>query len=120
MAFPAQGQTVRWGNQALEEIQSISIDQPRGLPIGRTVTWTPNLGTIDLAGFATAHLPQSDYGKRKVLKFEGRTASTGPVVTWFEADCIFENTRIEAVANDAIRFAFTFRIQDTVNAPTNP
>jgi hypothetical protein len=120
MAFPVQGQTVRWGGQALAEIQSISIDQPRGLPIGRTVTWTPNLGTIDLAGFSTAHLPQSDYGKRKVLKFEGRTASTGPVVTWFEADCIFENTRIEAVANDAIRFAFTFRIQDTVNAPSNP
>jgi hypothetical protein len=41
-------------------------------------------------------------------------------VTWFEADCIFENTRIEAVANDAIRFAFTFRIQDTLGAPSNP
>jgi hypothetical protein len=120
VAFPVQGQTVRWGTNALQEIQSISIDQPRGLPIGRTVTWTPNLGTIEVSGFATAHLPQSEYGKRKTLRFEGRTDSTGPVATWFEADCIYENARIEAVANDVIRFAFTFRIQDTLGAPSNP
>jgi hypothetical protein len=33
---------------------------------------------------------------------------------------IYEDARIEATANDVVRFAFTFRVQDTVGAPTNP
>lgn len=120
MAIPCQGFTVSWGGLALEEVQTLDINRDRGLPIGRTVTWTPNFGTIEIAGFSTANLPESEYGRRKKLVFEGRTATSGTVVKWLERDCIFENARIQAIANDAVRFAFTFRIQDTVDAPTNP
>jgi hypothetical protein len=54
------------------------------------------------------------------LTFSGRTASAGTLVTFFDADCIYEDARIEAVANEVVRLAFTFRVQDTVGAPTNP
>jgi hypothetical protein len=120
MAIPCQGFTLTWGGQTLQEVQSLEIDAQRGLPIGRTVTWTPNFGTLRIAAFATAHLPESEYGRRKRLTFSGRTATGGSAVTFFDRDCIYEDARIEATANDAIRFAFTFRIQDTVNAPSNP
>ena len=120
MAIPCQGFTVSWGGLSLAEVQSLDINRDRDLPIGRVTTWTPTFGTIEIAAFSTANLPESEYGRRKRLKFEGRTATSGSVVTWFDRDCIFENARIQAVANDVVRFAFTFRIQDTVGAPTNP
>jgi hypothetical protein len=75
---------------------------------------------LRLAAFSTAHLPVSEYGRRKRLTFSGRTASAGALVTFFDQDCIYEDQRIEAVANEVVRLAFTFRVQDTVGAPTNP
>jgi hypothetical protein len=120
MAIPCQGFTITWGGMTLQEVQSLELDAQRGLPLGRTVTWTPSLGTLRIAAFATAHLPESEYGRRKRLKLEGRTATSGSVLTFFDRDCIYEDARIEATANDVVRFAFTFRVQDTVGAPTNP
>ena len=120
MAIPCQGFTITWGGQSLQEVQAFDLDAARGLPLGRVTTWTPSLGTLRLAGFSTAHLPVSEYGRRKRLTFSGRTASAGTLVTFFDADCIYEDARIEAVANEVVRLAFTFRVQDTVGAPTNP
>jgi hypothetical protein len=120
MAIPAQGFTITWGGAALEEVAEISIDQERGLPLQRDGTWTLNLGTVRIAGFSTANLPESEYGRRKVLIFEGRTATSGAVIKWFDRDCILQDRRISATANDVVRFDHTFRIMDTVGAPTNP
>jgi len=133
MAIPCQGFTLTWGTDTLEEVQSLEIDAQRGLPVSRGLPvvlsgsptsvpqmWTPNLGTLRIAAFSTAYLPESEYGRRKRLTFSGRTATAGVVTTFFDRDCIYEDARIEATANDALRFAFTFRIQDTVNAPSNP
>jgi hypothetical protein len=120
MAIPAQGFTIKWGTDTLEEVAEISIDQERGLPLERSGTWTLNLGTVRIAGFSTANLPESEYGRRKVLIFEGRTATSGAVVKWFDRDCILQDRRISATANDVVRFDHVFRIMDTVGAPTNP
>ena len=120
MAIPAQGFTVSWGGTALLEVQEISIDQERGLPLQRNGTWTLNLGTVRIAGFSTTGLPESEYGRRKVLVFEGRTATSGASVKWFQRDCVLKDRRIVAVANDVVRFDHVFRIMDTVGAPTNP
>jgi hypothetical protein len=120
MAIPAQGFTITWGGAALEEVAEISIDQERGLPLQRDGTWTLNLGTVRIAGFSTENLPESEYGRRKVLIFEGRTATSGAVIKWFERDCILQDRRIAATANDVVRFDHVFRIMDTVNEATNP
>jgi hypothetical protein len=120
MAIPCQGFTITWGGQPLKEVQSVELDAQRGLPLGRITTWTPSLGTLRIAGFSTASLPDSEYGRRKQLTFKGLTASAGSLVTFFDRDCIYEDARIEATANDAVRFAFTFRVMDTVGAPTAP
>jgi hypothetical protein len=120
MAIPAQGFTITWGGAALQEVAEISIDQERGLPLQRNGTWTLNLGTVRIAGFSTANLAESEYGRRKVLIFEGLTASSGSVVQWFNRDCILQDRRISAQANDVVRFDHVFRIMDTVGAVTNP
>lgn len=120
MAIPCRGFTFTWGTATLQEVQALEADLTRGLPAGRVTTWTPSLGTIRLQGFSRLHLPVSEYGRRKTLTILVRPSDSLPAETLFQSDCIFEDARIEAVANNAVRFAFTFRIQDTVGAPTTP
>ena len=120
MPIPCQGFTITWASQPLQEVQALEIDAQRGLPIGRVTNWTPNFGTVRLSGFSTAYLPESEYGRRRRLQVIGPAAIGGAAVTFFDRDCIYENLTVEAVANNVVRLAFTFRIQDTVGAPTNP
>jgi hypothetical protein len=120
MAIQAQGMTFTWGTATLQEVQALELDLTRGLPVGRTTTWTPSLGTIRLQSFNRLGLPVSEYGRRKTFTILGRANTSSPAETIFQSDCIFEDARVEAVANDVLRFAFTFRVQDTVGAPTNP
>ena len=117
MAIPCQGLTLTWGGQTLSEMQALEIDLFQGaLPQGRTTAWTPNIGDVRLTGFSIANLSAAEYGKRKRLTITG----PGGVGTLFDSDCIYNGCRIDASANDAVRFAFTFRVMDTLGAPSNP
>lgn len=122
MAIPAQGMTFTWGGQTLSEVREFDVNLARGLPLGRVTTWTPNNGEIRLIGFSYANLPFTEYGKRKKLEIIGRasTVFNAPPVTLFSGDCIYRDTQVQGVVNDAIRFAFVFSVQDTTDAPSNP
>lgn len=121
MAIPCQGFTFTWGGQTLSEVQELEIDLQRGLPLGRTTTWTPTLGEVRLLGFSITNLPTSEYGRRKRLTIQCPASTAGGgAVTLFDSDCIYQDTNTRANANDAVRFAHTFRVMDTVGAPTNP
>ena len=98
----------------------MEIDLQRGLPLGRTTTWTPNLGEVRLLGFSITNLPTSEYGRRKQLVIKCPPTTAGGELTLCDVDCIYQDTNIRANANDAVRFAHVFRIMDTVGAPTNP
>jgi hypothetical protein len=121
MAIPCQGFTFTWGGQTLSEVQALEADIYGGeLPQGRTTTWTPNLGEVRLLAFSLTNLPTTDYGRRKQLTIQCPQSTAGGSVTLFNADCIYSGYRVDSQANDAVRFAFTFRVQDTVGAPTAP
>jgi hypothetical protein len=122
MAIPCQGFTITWGGAAIQEAQELSISEERGLPLQRNGTWTLTLGTIRIAGFSTANLSQSEYGRRKQLTVQcpSGTAVGAPVVIFFDRDCILMDRVLAAQANDAVRVDHVFRIMDTTGAPTNP
>ena len=120
MAIPCQGFTFTWGGVALQEVRELSIAQERGLPLQRDGTWTLNLGTVNVAGFSTAALPESDYGTRKRLTITCPPTTAGGSLTLFDRDCIFQDRVVTAEANDAVRFDHVFRIMDTVGAASNP
>lgn len=122
MAIPAQGMTVTWGGASLLEVREVNIDQDRGLPLQRDGTFTLQLGTVSVAGFSTANLDESEYGKRKQLVLTGRvgTATGAAAVTLFSRDCILQDRRISSTVNEAVQFDHIFRIMDTVGAPSNP
>ena len=118
MAIPCQGFTFTWGGSALLQVRELEVDLARGLPTGRTTNWTPNFGEIRLSGFSPSGLPTSEYGRRKRLTIIA-PSGTG-TITVFDSDCIYQDQNIQAAANDAMRFAYVFRVMDTVDAPTNP
>jgi hypothetical protein len=121
MPIPCQGFTLTWGGQTLQEIQAAEVDLFQGeLPQGRTVIWTPNIGDVRLLGFSGANLSTAEYGKRKTLKIDSPAGTAGGSLTLLEVDCIYSGYRVDSLVNDAVRFAYTFRVQDTVNAPSNP
>jgi len=120
MAIPCQGFTFTWGGQTLSEVQALEADIYGGeLPQGRTVAWTPNLGVVRLLTFSATSLPTSEYGRRKRLTITAPTPGGGSI-TLLDSDCIYAGYRVDSQANDAVRFAFTFRVMDTVGAPTAP
>lgn len=123
MATPCQGFTFTWGGATLSKVSAFEADTFRSLPIGRTTAWTPDLGEVRVLTFAPTNLPTSDYGRRRRLTIQcpSSTVPTAAVtLTLFDRDCIYRGYRVDAQSNDAVRFAYTFTVQDTVDAPTNP
>jgi hypothetical protein len=121
MAIPCQGFTLTWGGQTLQEVQAAEVDLFQGeLPQGRTVAWTPNVGDVRLLGFSVANLSTAEYGKRKTLRIQSPAGTAGGSLTLLESDCIYNGYRVDSLVNDAVRFAFTFRVMDTLGAPSNP
>lgn len=118
MAIPCQGFTFTWGGATLSEVQSLEADVFGGtLPLGRTIAWTPAVGVVRLSGFSIANMPTSDYGLRKRLTITAPIEPSGSA-TLLDVDAIYSGYQAEATANDAVRFAVTFTLQDTVGAPT--
>lgn len=121
MPIPCSGHTFTWGGQTLSEVQALEVDLFRGeLPAARTVIWGPNIGEVRLIGFSASNLSTAEYGKRKRLTITSPAGTAGGSLTLFDSDAIYSGYRVDSVANDAVRFAFTFRVMDTVDAPSNP
>jgi hypothetical protein len=122
MAIPAQGFSILWGGKQLAEVAEIEVDQARGAAVSRDGTWTLNLGTVRIAGFSTANIPESDYSKRRRLQVfcppgDGPSESRRRV-TIFDSDCLYVDRTVGVVVNDAVRFDFNFRVMDSKSAPT--
>ena len=133
MPIPCQGFTFTWGGQTLSEVQELEVNLQRDLPLGRSTTWTPNLGEVRLLSLSIANLPTSEYGRRKQLTIQappatirrypplnGATAVNTPAATLCDVDCIYRGVTINATANGVVRFAHVFKVMDTVGQPTNP
>lgn len=119
-AIPCQGFTFTWGGNAISAVQQLEIDLTKGLPVGRTTTWSSKQGTIKLVGFYPTNLPYTEYGKRRTLAITCPDKYNGGTVTLFNQDCIYQDVNVQAQANGAVVFAYVFTVMDTVGAPTNP
>ena len=136
MPIPCQGFTFTWGGQTLSEVQELEVNLQRDLPLGRSTTWTPNLGEVRLLSLSATNLPTSEYGRRKRLVINapaatirrtntawphnGTTTTSTPAATLCDVDCIYRGVTMSATANGVVRFAHVFKVMDTVGAATNP
>ena len=118
MAIPCQGFTFTWGGASLHWVQEMEVDLTRGLPEARTVQWSSSPGEVRLLSFSTTNLPSTEYGKRKRLTITVPVRSATTTLTILDSDAIYRDAVYTANANDAVRFAHVFSIQDTLNAPT--
>lgn len=119
MATRVSGVTVRWGGVIVAEPTDVEFDLQRGLPVGRSVVWTLDLGTITVLANANTALPMTEYGKRKLLRVD-YIAENGATQTLWETDCLYEGGTIKGAMNDIWKFAFVFRVMDTYGAGSVP
>lgn len=119
MATRVSGVTVRWGGLIVAEATDVEFDLQRGLPVGRSVVWTLDLGTITVLANANTALPLTEYGKRNLLNVQYRDES-GFLQTLWDSDCLYEGGTIKGAMNDIWKFAFVFRVMDTYGAGSVP
>lgn len=119
MAIPIQGCTVTWGTATLTEVRAVEIDLQRGPPQGRTVPWTLNLGQVRVQTFGVVAVPDSEYGKRKRLVVKCPSGTATPL-TLHDSDCIYQDRGTQLEPNGVLTLALSFRVMDTVDAPSNP
>lgn len=120
MAIPCSGFTFTWNSLPLSDVQTLDIDLARGLPLGRSTNWTPNLGQVTISGFSIANIPNSDYGRRRRLTITSPAGTAGGSLTLLDTDCIYRDTKAAAVVNGVVQFGHVFEIQDTLGAASNP
>lgn len=114
MAIPAQGMTFSWGGSALLEVRQYSASLGGELPLSRDGSFSVEAGTVEIFSFSTATIPQSDYGIRRRLQIVAPAG--GSTVLIFDRDCVLQERRSEAEANEALRFAYTLRVMSTTGA----
>lgn len=119
MAIRVSGVTVRWGGLIVAEPTDVEFDLQRGLPVGRSVVWTLDLGTITVLANANTALPASEYGKRKLLNVQYRDES-GSLQTLWDSDCLYMGGTVKGAMNDIWKFAFQFKVMDTYGAGSVP
>lgn len=119
MAIRVQGVQIAWGGVTVSEPVDVELDLQRGLPIGRSVVWTLDLGTITVLSHLNTVLGMSEYGKRKILRIQFRNEANALVTLW-ETDCIYQGMAVKGELNNVWQFAFTFKVMDTFGAGSFP
>lgn len=110
MAIAAEGFTLTFNSVPLSEVREFEVNAERGQPLERFGTWSLQRGTVRLAAFTTAAVPESLYGLRKTLTITAPGSPSDVVI--FSEPCVYEDRRIAATANDVVRFDYVFRIVD--------
>lgn len=115
MAIPCQGFSFTWGTATLREVQQLEVNYSRGLPTSRTTRWSKGQGGVNLIGFSSSGLSESEYGTKKRMTIVAPTNTSGDTITLLDRDCIYTDTTVRAIENDALSFAHSFMLLDTVN-----
>ena len=105
MATYSTGVTATWGGAAFEEIVELSYTYGGGLPKGRAVIWSDELGSVTLTCLGSANISSAQYGQRKQLVLAGGGQSLSVMA-------VCESLTITPQLNDVTRFAVTFKILD--------
>ena len=119
MAIRVQGVQIAWGGVTVSEPVDVELDLQRGLPVGRSVVWTLDLGTITVLSHLNTALSLSEYGKRKILWIQYRNESNALQTLW-ESDCIYQGVSVKGELNNVWQFAYTFKVMDTYGAGSFP
>jgi hypothetical protein len=122
VAIVLQGCTAQWGTATLTEVRQVEMDLQRGLPVGRQIPWTLDLGQVRVTMFGVGALTDAEYGKRRVLRIQVPSTTTpgSAPITLVNQDAIYTDVVVTADTNDVVRLAHVFRLMDTFNAPSTP
>lgn len=105
MATLAQGITVTWGGTSFQEVTDLQWTYGGGPSKGRSVRWTDDLGSVQIACLGTANTSTSEYGRRKELQVTGGGATLTTYAVW-------ESLSVTPELNGVTKYSLTFKVLD--------
>ena len=121
MATYCTGLRVSWGGKSFQEVVGLRVNASRSMPIARDAIWSLDLGTIEIECLSDVNVDLAEYGTRKPLRISKQLASgeSEPAgVFAIAVDCIYESVEMQCELNGVARYKVTFRIMDTIDAPS--
>lgn len=106
MATRSQGISVTWGGTAFVEVADLSWSYGGGLPKGRSVIWTDDLGSVTLTCMGTANVSTGEYGERKTVAISGGGATLTHAA-------VLESIVVAAELNGVTRYTVTLKLVDS-------
>lgn len=110
MAIPAQGFTVTWSGDTLQEIAEVSVDRELELIAARGGYLSLERGTVRVSSFSDANLSVSEYGRVSTLVIKHPPVTGTVAVTLFDGQVLLDKRRVSVTANDVVRFDIQFKI----------
>lgn len=98
MATYSQGCSVSFAGVALTELASVQLELGGGMPVGRSVVYSPSGGSVSVEALAPGSFNWGQYGSLSI--------SGGGVSLTYNAVCTGKGAT--AAANDVTRYTFTF------------
>lgn len=105
MATFSTGITATWGSTPFTEVVDLSWSYGGGLPKGRNVIWTDELGTVSITCLGSANTSTSEYGQRKQITIAGGGATLTHYAVW-------EGLSVAPELNGVTKYTITFRLVD--------
>lgn len=105
MATHSQGISVTWGGTAFVEVSDLSWSYGGGLPKGRSVIWTDDLGSVTLTCMGTANVSTGEYGQRKTVAISGGGATLTHAA-------VLESIGVATELNGVTRYTVTLKLVD--------
>jgi hypothetical protein len=105
VASYSTGITVTWDGTAFSEVTDLTWSYGGGLPKGRSIVWTDELGSVAVTCLSTPNVSTAQYGKRATLTIAGGGASLTTLA-------VYEGFSVTPELNGVTRYSVTFKILD--------
>lgn len=120
MPIPCQGFTFTYGGAQLAEIQTLELDYATNfgeLTLNRSGgVSAASTGTIVLNGTSPQGMSQSQYRYGGTLTIACPKGTS--TLTLFQGYCLYDGMAVRARANEAVSFAYRFRVWSMAKALT--
>jgi len=105
VATLAQGITVTWGGTSFQEVTDLQWTYGGGLPKGRSVRWTDDLGSVQITCLGGNNTSTAEYGTRKQVVITGGGATLTHYAVW-------ESLSVTPELNGVTKYTVTLKLLD--------
>lgn len=105
MATYSTGITCTWNDTSFGEVTGLSLSYGGGMPKGRSMPWTDDLGSVTVECLSATGISTGNYGARATLVIAGGGAN-------LTVPALYQSVTVSPELNGVTRYGVTFKILD--------